>query len=64
MATLERMDAEFRLLIARRRAEQCSPGGPSWDAAMGLVDELEADLRRIGQAVTPRIQLAVGAPSR
>jgi hypothetical protein len=39
-------------------------GGPSWDAAMGLVDELEADLRRIDQAVTPRIRLAVGAPSR
>ncbi|MEX1168943.1 MAG: hypothetical protein WEE50_02250, partial [Chloroflexota bacterium] len=62
MSTLERMDAEFHLLIARRRVEQCAQGGPSWDAAMGLVDELEADLRRIDRAA--RTLLAVCAPSR
>jgi len=62
--TLERMDAEYQLLIARRRAKQCQRGGPAWDAAMGLVDELEADPRQIDQAVTPRMLLAVDALSR
>ena len=63
MPTLDRIDAEFRLRIARLRAEQGSQGSPSWDAAMGLVDELEADLRRIDRAEVPRILLAVAAPS-
>ena len=62
--TPECMDAEYQLLIARRRAEQCQRGGPAWDAAMGLVDELEAEVRRIDQEVTPRTLLAVDASSR
>jgi len=52
---LERMDAEFKLLIAQRRADQCSPQSPSWDAAMGLVDDLEAEIRRL-DAVARRIR--------
>ena len=47
---LERMDVEFKLLLAQRRADQCSPYSPSWDAAMGLVDDLEAEIRRLDAA--------------
>ncbi len=41
------MTLDVDLLIARRRADACTPGSPSWDAAMGLVEELEAELRQI-----------------
>jgi len=34
-------------VIARRRADACSPGSPSWDAAMGMVEELEDELRQV-----------------
>jgi hypothetical protein len=47
--TLERMDAESRLQDARTRAERCSQASPSWDAAMGLVDELEDEIRQLDQ---------------
>jgi hypothetical protein len=38
---------EFKLLIAQRPADQCFPYSPSGDAAMGLVDDLEAEIRRL-----------------
>jgi hypothetical protein len=38
---------DLDLLIARRRADACTPGSPSWDAAMGLVEELENQLRLV-----------------
>ena len=50
---LERMDLEFKLLIAQRRADQCSAYSPSWDAAMGLVDDLEAEIRRLDAVAHP-----------
>jgi hypothetical protein len=50
---LDRMDVEFKLLIARRRADQCVPYSPSWDAAMGLVDDLEAEIRRLDALAQP-----------
>jgi hypothetical protein len=60
----DRMDLEFQLLIARRRADACTPGSPSWDAAMGLVVELEDELRRLDQPDdAQRGLLAVGQPS-
>ena len=43
------MSLDLDLMIARRRADACRPGSPSWDAAMGHVDELEAALRQIEQ---------------
>ena len=61
--TLERMDAEFGLLVARRRAEGCSKGSPSWDAAMGHVDELALELNRIDQADLLRHLVPVGRAS-
>jgi hypothetical protein len=38
---------DLDLVIARRRADACSPGSPSWDAAMGMVEELEDELRQV-----------------
>lgn len=59
--TLERMDVEFRLVVARTRAERCSPASPSWDAAMGLVDELEDEISRLDQLPLGEELLAVGS---
>lgn len=61
--TLERMEAEFGLLVARRRAEGCSQGSPSWDAAMGQVDELALALHRIDQAELLRHLVPIGHAS-
>ena len=59
---LDREGAERALMIARRRADACSPGGPSWDAAMGLVDDLELALREFDEPSEPTpIRELVGA---
>lgn len=50
---LDRTSLDVDLLIARRRADACTPGSPSWDAAMGLVEELEDELRQVER--TPRV---------
>ena len=47
LRSLDRMSLDVDLLIARRRAESCTLGSPSWDAAMGLVEELEDALRQV-----------------
>jgi hypothetical protein len=47
----ERVVVEDALILARRRADACSPGGPSWDAAMGLVDDLERAIRQLDDPV-------------
>jgi hypothetical protein len=52
-ADLDRMAVEEALIVARRRADACSPGGPSWDAAMGLVDDLERAIRQIDEPGEP-----------
>ncbi len=59
----ERMDVEFKLLIAQRRADQCSPSSPSWDAAMGLVDDLESEIRQLDTAAAPRTLVSVSRSS-
>jgi len=59
----ERIDVEFKLLIAQRRAEQCSPSSPSWDAAMGLVDDLEAEMRQLDAVAHPRTLASVSRSS-
>ena len=50
---IDRLSLDLDLMIARRRADACSPGSPSWDAAMALVQELEDELRRIDE--TPEV---------
>jgi hypothetical protein len=62
----DRTAAEYALMVARRRADACSPGGPSWDAAMGLVDDLERAVRQFDQRVepTPIRDRAGASPSR
>lgn len=59
---LERMDVEFELLIAQRRASDCSPFSPASDAAMGLVDDLEDEIRRLDAGAHPRTLLSVSRP--
>jgi hypothetical protein len=59
----ERVDVEFKLLIAQRRADQCSPSSPSWDAAMGLVDDLEAEMRQLDAGANPRTLVSVSRSS-
>jgi hypothetical protein len=39
--TAEQMDAEHQLMLARRRAGQCCPFSPAWDAAMEAIHECE-----------------------
>jgi hypothetical protein len=40
---LERMSVDHALMVARRRAEARVPFSPAWDAAMGLVEDLERE---------------------
>ena len=51
---LDRLSLDLDLLIARRRADACLPGSPSWDAAMGLVQELEEALQELERAPETR----------
>ncbi len=44
---LDRTSLDGDLLIARRRADAYTPGSPSWDAAMGLVEDLEDEQRQV-----------------
>ena len=46
---VERLSLDLDLMIARRRADACMPGSPAWDAAMGLVEELEEAVGRLGE---------------
>ena len=55
----DRTDLESQVSIAKRRAAACSPASPSWDAAMGLVVELEDELRELDRRTDSRRQLAV-----
>jgi hypothetical protein len=60
---LERLDVAFKLLIAQQRADECSPSSPSWDAAMGLVDDLEAEIRVLDASADPRTPVSVSRSS-
>jgi hypothetical protein len=61
---LDRMIVDLDLMLARRRADACTPGSPSWDAAMGLVEELEDELRQVEpRADESRDLLALAASS-
>lgn len=41
---LQRVNVEVGLFAARRRVAQLQPFSPSWDAAMGDVEDLERQL--------------------
>jgi hypothetical protein len=60
---IDRLGIDLDLLIARRRADACTLGSPSWDAAMGLVQELEDALRQIGETADPQLELLVRTES-
>jgi hypothetical protein len=61
---IERATVDVDLVIARRRADACTPGSPSWDAAMGLVQELEDELRQVEETPDPRRESAMLASPR
>ncbi|MBI3747546.1 MAG: hypothetical protein HY262_01655 [Chloroflexi bacterium] len=60
---LDHLSLDLDLLIARRRADACSPGSPSWDAAMGLVQELEEALQELEQAPDVRQEFLTLSPA-
>ena len=69
--TLELLDAEYHLMVARRRAEHYPPSSPAWDAAMEAVREFEqlvsrldalaAEHRWLGIAGVAMVTSAVGS---
>jgi hypothetical protein len=44
-----RVLVEFELATARRRAAEYWPFSPAWDAAMGMVEELERTLALVSR---------------
>jgi hypothetical protein len=48
---LERMSVDFALLVARRRLDKRVPFTPSWDTAMGLVEDLEREAFRLDEVM-------------
>jgi hypothetical protein len=51
---LERMSADYALLLAKRRAEHRMPFTPAWDAALRDVEDRERDVFRLEQACANR----------
>jgi len=54
-----RVLVEFELATARRRAAEYWPFSPAWDAAMGMVEELE---RKLAMVARPHVDDAVLIP--
>lgn len=46
---LGRMSVDYALLLARGRAAKRVPFSPSWDAAIGLVEDLEREAYRLDE---------------
>ena len=40
---LQLLNIDLELMIARKRAAECVPYSPAWDAAMAHVEDLERD---------------------
>ena len=59
---LERTSVDYALLLARRRADKRVPFSPSWDAAMGLVEDLEREAFRLDQIIQSATQGFVRRP--
>jgi hypothetical protein len=57
----QRIRTAFDLSLARRRAAECAPFSPSWDAAIAQVEDLEREMCRLGRAA-PRIAAIDAAP--
>jgi hypothetical protein len=52
---LDRMSADYALLLARRRAAAHAPFSPAWDAAMNVVEDCEREAYRLDQLMLERI---------
>jgi hypothetical protein len=46
---LDRMSADYALLLAKRRAESKAPFSLAWDAAMHVVEDCEREAYRLDQ---------------
>ena len=55
---LDRMTAEYALLLAKRRAARRVPFSLAWDAAMHVVGVRERDANRLDQLWLERIALS------
>jgi hypothetical protein len=51
---VERKRLERAIYVAAERARQETPFSPSWDAAVGAVEDLERDLLRLSQSELTR----------
>jgi hypothetical protein len=54
---LDRMTADYALLLAKRRAAGHAPFSPAWDAAMHVVEDCEREAYRLDQLWQKRIAL-------
>jgi hypothetical protein len=52
---LDRMSANYALLLARRRVANHPPFSPAWDAAMHVVEDCEREAYRLDQLWLERI---------
>jgi hypothetical protein len=52
---LDRMSADYALLLARRRAAAHAPFSPAWDAAMHAVEDCEREAYRLDQLLQERL---------
>ena len=57
---LDRMSADYALLLAKRRADKRVPFSPSWDAAMGVVEDLERESFRLDEVLRMTTRRLVG----
>jgi hypothetical protein len=46
---LDRVSADYALLLAKRRAAAHAPFSPAWDAAMRVVEDCEREAYRLDQ---------------
>ena len=55
---LDRVTADYAVLLARRRAARHAPFSPAWDAAMHVVEVREREAYRLDQLLLERIALS------
>ena len=57
---LERMSADYALMLAKRRAEHRTPFTAAWDAALRDVEDRERDLFRLDQGMHETTKRLIG----
>ena len=57
---LERMAADFALMLAKRRAEHRTPDTPAWDVALRDVEAMEREVVRLDQGTRESTKRPIG----